>query len=101
MLLTLTTLTTLTTLIIFIFIVLYLIYELTIGWILCIYKELINNFLNKSKRVFNTKEVILNLSYGLVINGIFGLINSSELILFIISILLTMIGLLGIINKIK
>ena len=61
--------------IIFLLIVSFVVYELTIGFIICYYKKPIIAYVNKAKKVFSNPKVILNLSYGLVINGMFGLIN--------------------------
>ena len=85
------------TVVIFTFIVFYLIYEFTIGWILCFYKDNIKEFNARTSIVLRKPKVILNLSYGIVINGVFGIINTTG-VSIIIYILLTFIGLVGIIN---
>ena len=61
--------------IIFLLIVSFVVYELTIGFIVCYYKKPIIAYVNKAKKVFSNQKVILNFSYVLVINGMFGLIN--------------------------
>ena len=60
--------------------------------------EDIKAYINKAKRVFSNPKVILNLSYGLVINGMFGLINFETGWQIMFFICLTAFGLIGIIN---
>lgn len=84
--------------IIFLLIVSFVVYELTIGFLICYYKKPIIAYVNKAKKVFSNSKVILNLSYGLVINGMFGLINFETGWQIMFFICLTAFGLIGIIN---
>jgi len=57
----------------------------------------IKKFKDKAKKVLKKPTVILNLSYGVVINGLFGILNTTGL--YILGYVgLTCIGLFGIIN---
>lgn len=84
--------------ILFLFLILFVLYELTIGFIICCNKKQIIAYTSKAKLVFSNPKVILNLSYGLVINGIFGLINFGTVLSIIFFVCLTVVGLIGIIN---
>ncbi len=78
--------------------ILYVIFLLTIDTGLCVFKNNINIFLRTTNKVLKRPDVILNLSYGLVINGLFGIINFTGYLSLVGFVLLTLVGLLGIIN---
>lgn len=79
--------------------IVYVIYSILILIFIIILKyDTLKKFKIRAINVLSKPKVILNLSYGIVINGVFGVLNAKSIGIASFYLILTGFGFLGIIN---
>ena len=79
--------------------IVYIIYSILILIFIIILKyDTLKRFKIRAINVLSKPKVILNLSYGIVINGVFGILNAKSIGIVGFYLILTGFGFLGIIN---